>query len=189
MPKTCGDTIHKNRRFLYIHGHARYFISDDAGDATAGLQPFTAPWWAGWLGGLPQPSCRGTYPGIRRHREDDYFQVRQLIRPPGARALGIKRMSRPPAFLKTTWISHMNSESTRSILHHEIANLAFLNWQKDGCPSGRDQHYWLEAEQQIRATKHLLIGEVKPSNGNPAPPAKAKSKRAPKRPALAASAK
>jgi hypothetical protein len=45
--------------------------------------------------------------------------------------------------------------------HDEIAQLAFLNWQQDGCPEGHDEAYWLEAEQQITATKHLLIQEIK----------------------------
>jgi hypothetical protein len=43
-----------------------------------------------------------------------------------------------------------------SINRDEIAHLAYLNWQKDGCPQGRDQAYWLEAEHQLKATKHLL---------------------------------
>jgi hypothetical protein len=43
----------------------------------------------------------------------------------------------------------------------EIALLAYLNWQQDGCPDGNDDTYWLEAEQQIIATKHLLIQEIK----------------------------
>ena len=39
----------------------------------------------------------------------------------------------------------------------EIAQLAYLNWQRDGCPPGRSLDYWLEAESQIKATWHLLI--------------------------------
>lgn len=39
----------------------------------------------------------------------------------------------------------------------EIAHLAYLNWLKDGCPSGRDLDYWLEAECQLKATWHLLV--------------------------------
>lgn len=40
--------------------------------------------------------------------------------------------------------------------HDEIAQLAYLNWQHDGCPAGQDVKYWLEAECQIKATWHLL---------------------------------
>lgn len=47
-------------------------------------------------------------------------------------------------------------KESNSIKHDEIAHLAYLNWQKDGCPCGRDRAYWLEAEQQLKATKHLL---------------------------------
>lgn len=49
-----------------------------------------------------------------------------------------------------------------TIGHDEIARLAYLNWEKDGSPRGHDQKYWLEAEQQIKATGHLLICEINP---------------------------
>lgn len=49
------------------------------------------------------------------------------------------------------------------IPHDEIARLAYLNWEKEGCPSGRDQDYWLEAEQQLRATKHMVMAEHQPA--------------------------
>jgi hypothetical protein len=39
----------------------------------------------------------------------------------------------------------------------EIAQVAYLNWQRDGCPPGRDVHYWLEAESELKATWHLLL--------------------------------
>jgi hypothetical protein len=83
----------------------------------------------------------------------------------------------------------MNSESANAIHHHEIANLAFLNWHRDGCPTGRDQHYWLEAEHQIRATKHLLVGEILPPVPGTAPAAKSKSGKTPKKSAVAKLAK
>lgn len=52
------------------------------------------------------------------------------------------------------------------IQRDEIAQLAYLNWQRDGCPLGRDQDYWLEAEQQLKATKHLLVaGGLPPAAG------------------------
>jgi hypothetical protein len=35
--------------------------------------------------------------------------------------------------------------------------VAYANWQRDGCPSGRDLQYWLEAEFQLKATWHLLV--------------------------------
>ncbi len=53
-----------------------------------------------------------------------------------------------------------------AINRDEVAHLAYLNWQKDGCPAGRDQVYWLEAEQQLKATKHLLaVAHAAPANG------------------------
>lgn len=32
----------------------------------------------------------------------------------------------------------------------EIATAAYLAWQQDGCPDGRDVHYWHEAEERLR---------------------------------------
>jgi hypothetical protein len=42
----------------------------------------------------------------------------------------------------------------------EIALLAYYAWERDGKPSGRDLQYWLEAEIQVRATRHLLAREI-----------------------------
>ncbi len=44
-----------------------------------------------------------------------------------------------------------------AFVRQPIAELAYLNWQHDGCPPGRDVHYWLEAEGQLKATWHLLL--------------------------------
>ena len=53
----------------------------------------------------------------------------------------------------------------------EIAQLAHMNWLADGCPDGCDLNYWLEAESQLKATKHLLLVETQKTqsgaNGNP----------------------
>lgn len=56
----------------------------------------------------------------------------------------------------------MTSKAIPAISHDEIARLAYLNWEKEGRPHGHDQKYWLEAEQQIKATGHLLISEISP---------------------------
>ncbi|HEX3624063.1 MAG TPA: DUF2934 domain-containing protein [Verrucomicrobiae bacterium] len=55
----------------------------------------------------------------------------------------------------------MTTKEAPAVSHGEIARLAYLNWEKDGRPQGRDQEYWLEAEQQIRATGHLLGSELR----------------------------
>ena len=65
----------------------------------------------------------------------------------------------------------MSFETPNGVSHHEIANLAYLNWQKDGSPHGRDQMYWLEAEHQIKHTKHLLVAKKPPQPNTPAIPA------------------
>jgi hypothetical protein len=64
---------------------------------------------------------------------------------------------------ETRSLSYRNRSMTASnhncITKEEVAHLAFLNWQKDGCPSGRDLNYWIEAESQLKATKHLMAEE------------------------------
>ena len=64
----------------------------------------------------------------------------------------------------------MTAKTPAEIKHDEIACLARLNWQQDGCPQGRDLDYWLEAESQLKATWHLLATERPPLvGGQPAP--------------------
>jgi Protein of unknown function (DUF2934) len=67
----------------------------------------------------------------------------------------------------------MTSKESPAVSHDEIARLAYLNWEKDGRPFGNDQKYWLEAEQQIRATGMLLVSEL--SRDAIQPPAAVKS--------------
>jgi Protein of unknown function (DUF2934) len=63
---------------------------------------------------------------------------------------------------------NMTSKEIPAISHDQIARLAYLNWEKDGRPQGHDQRYWLEAEQQIKATRHMLIGDlIAPANQSP----------------------
>lgn len=33
----------------------------------------------------------------------------------------------------------------------QIAACAYLIWQSEGCPNGREEAHWLEAEAQLRA--------------------------------------
>lgn len=56
-----------------------------------------------------------------------------------------------------TMQNHRNN--TQNISHAEISRLSFMNWEKDGCPPGRDVEYWLEAESQMKATWHLIEQE------------------------------
>jgi len=73
----------------------------------------------------------------------------------------------------------MTVNESSPIPRDEIAQLAYLNWQRDGRPLGRDQEYWLEAEQQLKATKHLLLAEagVGGKNGPSRNPGKARTAR------------
>jgi len=80
------------------------------------------------------------------------------------------------------------AETESMASHEDIAHLAYINWQKDGCPHGHDETYWLEAERQLKATKHLLSHEIK--QGVPAiAAAKPRSKRAQKSSARPVSAR
>jgi hypothetical protein len=58
--------------------------------------------------------------------------------------------------------------------HDEIARLARRIWQQEGCQSGRDEEYWLQAEQQLRAISqqgngqtHQASAKRKPAAANP----------------------
>jgi hypothetical protein len=43
-----------------------------------------------------------------------------------------------------------------AVINHEaIARLACRIWQQEGGQSGRDQEYWFQAEQQLRAISQL----------------------------------
>lgn len=37
--------------------------------------------------------------------------------------------------------------------HDEIALAAFLSWESEGRPPGRDMEYWCKAESQLRASR------------------------------------
>lgn len=46
--------------------------------------------------------------------------------------------------------------------HEEIAVYAFLIWEKEGCPSGREAAHWLQAEKQLLADYHHDNGVLHP---------------------------
>lgn len=157
---------------VYSRTHARYFIPDDALDEIA--EP---------CAGNPDHGsdcCRG-FVQPPRALPRTHSRKRQSVRPwplpsprrPATHAVGPERISLlndKPGFTASisTDVHTMSAEVQNGVTHHEIANLAYLNWQKDGCPPGRDQAYWLEAEHQIKHTKHLLVTESRPQPGAPA---------------------
>jgi len=55
----------------------------------------------------------------------------------------------------------MTSKVPTAINISEIASHAWLSWQKDGCPLGRDLHYWQDAEARIKATRQPMTAESK----------------------------
>jgi hypothetical protein len=44
-----------------------------------------------------------------------------------------------------------NSDNQPYADHEEIAKLARQIWEREGRQSGRDMHYWLQAERQVLA--------------------------------------
>jgi len=41
----------------------------------------------------------------------------------------------------------------QSLEHQRTARLAYQIWENEGCPEGRCEVHWREAEQQIRAER------------------------------------
>lgn len=62
----------------------------------------------------------------------------------------------------------MERKNSKKISHFEVTRLACLNWQKDGCPPGRDLDYFLEAESLLKATRRLLVHDEQ-ARSNPKP--------------------
>jgi hypothetical protein len=52
----------------------------------------------------------------------------------------------------------MESQSNPSQANHnEIAKCAYLLWEQDGCPAGRDQEYWFKAQALVNPAKKVVI--------------------------------
>jgi len=67
----------------------------------------------------------------------------------------------------------MNTQAT-IITHEAIAEVAYLLWEKEGRPAGRDQELWLKAENQLKAIKPVApeaktLPAVKPSEASKPP--------------------
>lgn len=45
----------------------------------------------------------------------------------------------------------MVPKTTTQPTNTEIARYAYLIWEREGCPPGRDVTHWLEAEKQLKA--------------------------------------
>jgi len=43
----------------------------------------------------------------------------------------------------------------RGDLSEEIRHEAYLLWQQDGCPEGRELDHWLAAQERVRHRQHL----------------------------------
>ena len=54
--------------------------------------------------------------------------------------------------------------------HDEIALTAFLLWEKDGRQPGRELHYWLQAEAQLRQARQKKAEAAAALAAQPWPP-------------------
>ncbi len=77
---------------------------------------------------------------------------------------------------KTEMSTPKSAEFYTEPTHDEIAFCAFLLWEKDGSQPGRETHYWLEAETQLRATRLKKAEAAAALAAKPWPPAKRSTK-------------
>jgi len=54
------------------------------------------------------------------------------------------------------------TESYQKPSHDEIALAAYLAWEKDGRPAGRDSHYWQQAEAELCRQRAAAAAKTKP---------------------------
>ena len=70
-----------------------------------------------------------------------------------------------------TDMNQLNTAPTAHIpTHDEIALCAFLIWEKEGRPPGREQTYWLQAEAQLRLTRQQLAERAASKSARTWPP-------------------
>lgn len=50
-------------------------------------------------------------------------------------------------------MSSQNIDKNGAPAHEEIAACAYLIWINEGCPNGRDQEHWFQAETQLHITR------------------------------------
>jgi len=43
------------------------------------------------------------------------------------------------------------------LTHEDIAELAYAQWQEEGCPEGTHEVHWLRAEQDLTANREFLV--------------------------------
>jgi hypothetical protein len=58
------------------------------------------------------------------------------------------------------------TESYQKPAHDEIALAAYLAWEKDGRPVGRDQQYWQQAEAELCQQRRAAAASVAKAKRN-----------------------
>jgi hypothetical protein len=67
---------------------------------------------------------------------------------------------------------------TADTLHHDIAVRAYLIWESEGCPRGREAEHWRRAEAEILAAqKKKAPARKKKAAAKSAPKSNPKSKK------------
>lgn len=54
----------------------------------------------------------------------------------------------------------MKANEPIEISRDEIARLAYLKWESEGHPEGRNLQHWLDAERLLRTAKNSLASEL-----------------------------
>lgn len=80
---------------------------------------------------------------------------------PGKRLASARCGTKKPSNQHRLFMNATSSKKT-TVDHDEIARLAWQLWQVDGGQSGRDEEYWLRAEQQLWGVSQL--GNSQPMN-------------------------
>ena len=57
-----------------------------------------------------------------------------------------------PSRAATTAVTEESRDIRETVSHDEIARRAHELWEQDGCPEGRSEQHWLEAEKQLRGS-------------------------------------
>ncbi len=65
---------------------------------------------------------------------------------------------------------------TRNVSQDQIAARAYHIWQRAGCPAGKEQDHWLQAERELQTEKQPQRSNPV-STGRPLEPAVARSRR------------
>ena len=90
----------------------------------------------------------------RRSGETQFSEQREWAeQPQGAEVVGDKeRRQSLPRQRAVAADAQSSQEIRETVAHEEIARRAYELWEQDGCPEGRSEQHWSEAERQLRGS-------------------------------------